>query len=224
MAVALLLAGAAERHAVQHRDVVADHRRLADDDAVRMVDHDPPPDPGVGVNVDAEHLGAAHLQEQRQVAAPAGPEVVRHAVGLERQEALEVEERLEHPVAGRVAVVDRDDVRPRRRAHRPLRRIGVLRHLAQQQRRHFRRGELLRDPVAQRPLERLVVQHDGVGDAGHERLGTRERLGLLAHLVPDGVDRLQIARLVVGLGLRFGCHRYLPIRPCAIGRNHLGWR
>ena len=37
MTVARLLACAAERHVVQHGDVVADHRRLADDDAVRMI-------------------------------------------------------------------------------------------------------------------------------------------------------------------------------------------
>ena len=38
MAVAVLLAGAAERHAVQHRHVVADHRGLADHEAGGMIE------------------------------------------------------------------------------------------------------------------------------------------------------------------------------------------
>ena len=40
MAVAGLLAGAAERHALQDRDVVLDHRRLADHEAGRVVEED----------------------------------------------------------------------------------------------------------------------------------------------------------------------------------------
>ena len=40
MAVAGLLAGAAQRHALQDRDVVLDHRRLADDEAGRVVEED----------------------------------------------------------------------------------------------------------------------------------------------------------------------------------------
>ena len=35
MAVAGFLAGAAERHVLHDRDIVLDHRRLADDDAMR---------------------------------------------------------------------------------------------------------------------------------------------------------------------------------------------
>ena len=43
MPVAGLLAGAAERHALQDRDVVLDHRRLADHETGRVIEKMPLP-------------------------------------------------------------------------------------------------------------------------------------------------------------------------------------
>ena len=40
MAVAVFLAGAAERHVLQDRDVVLDHRRLADHEAGGVIEED----------------------------------------------------------------------------------------------------------------------------------------------------------------------------------------
>ena len=128
MPVAVLLAGAAERHRVQHRDVVADHRRLADDDGMGVVDHDPVAHPGAGMDVDPEHLRGPHLDEIGHVLAPPRPEPVADAVALQRLEPLEEQQRLQIAVAGRVALEDRQDVGPRRDAelrvvlHRPRRR------------------------------------------------------------------------------------------------------
>src|SRR5690625_4098255 len=55
--VAAFLARAAKRHRMQHRDIIADHGRLADDKPMRMVDHDAAPNPCGGVDVDREKLG-----------------------------------------------------------------------------------------------------------------------------------------------------------------------
>ena len=55
MAVAGLLAGAAERHAVQDRDVVLDHRGLADHEAGGVVEEDAAPDPRGRMDVALEH-------------------------------------------------------------------------------------------------------------------------------------------------------------------------
>ena len=71
MPVAGLLAGAAERHALQDRDVVLDHRRLADDQAGRVIEEDALADARGGVDVDAEHRRSAALQIEREIAPPA---------------------------------------------------------------------------------------------------------------------------------------------------------
>ena len=67
------------------------------------------------------------------VVAP-GLQMMRQPVGLDRQEALEVEQRLQHPVASGVPVMNRHDIRPPGRAHGRVCGIGAVRHLAQQQR------------------------------------------------------------------------------------------
>ena len=66
MAVAALGARAAQRHALQHGDVVADHRCLADDDAGAVVDEDALADARGRIDVDLEHLGHAALQVEGQ--------------------------------------------------------------------------------------------------------------------------------------------------------------
>ena len=58
-----------ERHVVQQRDAVADDRRLADDDARRVVDHHPSADPRPRVDVDVKDLADAGLDRQGQGAA-----------------------------------------------------------------------------------------------------------------------------------------------------------
>ena len=55
MAVAVVLAGAAERHVVQHRDVVADRRGLADHQAGGVIEEDAAADLGRRMDVALEH-------------------------------------------------------------------------------------------------------------------------------------------------------------------------
>ena len=68
--VAGLLAGAAERHALQDRDVVVDDAGLADDEARRVIEEHALADARRRVDVDAEHGGGAALQQHREVAPP----------------------------------------------------------------------------------------------------------------------------------------------------------
>ena len=49
MAILVLLAGAAERDAVQDRDVVFDHSGFADDKAGGMIEEDAAADPAAGL-------------------------------------------------------------------------------------------------------------------------------------------------------------------------------
>ena len=55
VAVAALVASAPKRNAMQERAIVADHRRLADDDAGGVIEHDAVADPRGGVDVDLEN-------------------------------------------------------------------------------------------------------------------------------------------------------------------------
>ena len=70
MAVAALLAGAAERHVLEDRDVVLDHRGLADDEAGGMVEEDAAAHRHGRIDVGLEDLRRAALQIEREVAAP----------------------------------------------------------------------------------------------------------------------------------------------------------
>ena len=67
MAVAGLVAGAAERDAMQQRAIVADHRRLADDDASGMVEHDALADARRRMNVDLQNARRKALKIEREV-------------------------------------------------------------------------------------------------------------------------------------------------------------
>src|SRR5690606_8804968 len=108
MAVAALLAGAAERHPVQDRDIVLDHRGLADDEAGGMIKQDAAADGGVRMDVHLEHLRGAALQPICEVASPMMVEHMGEAVRLDRLESLEEQHRLDIAVAGRIAVLHRD--------------------------------------------------------------------------------------------------------------------
>ena len=57
-----------------------------------MVEHQPAAELRGGVNVHAEHLGGAALQEPRGVLAAVAPQVMRHPVRLDGVVALEIQE------------------------------------------------------------------------------------------------------------------------------------
>ena len=72
MAIGALLACAAERDAVQDRDVIADDGGFADDEARRVIEEDAAADACGRVDIGLEDAGGAALQVERQItAAPA---------------------------------------------------------------------------------------------------------------------------------------------------------
>ena len=101
MAVAFLVAGAAERHAMQHRAIVADHRGLADDDAGGMIEHDAPADHRGRMDIDLQEARGQALQIKREVLAAGLPQRMRDAIGLKRMKALEIEQRLDQAAGSR---------------------------------------------------------------------------------------------------------------------------
>ena len=73
MAILILLPGAAERDAVQDRDVVVDHRGLADHKAGRMIEENAAADFGGGVDVGLKHRRRAALQIISEILAASVP-------------------------------------------------------------------------------------------------------------------------------------------------------
>ena len=98
VAVADVLAGAAQRHVLQHRDVVLDDRRGADDEPRRVIEEDTLADPRLGVDVGLEHGGRAALQVQPEIVPAVLPQGVGEAVRLDRVEAFEIQDRLDERV------------------------------------------------------------------------------------------------------------------------------
>ena len=104
VAVAALLAGAAQGHILQHRNIIPNHRGRADDKTGRVIEENTFADPCRGMNVGLEHFGRTALEIEREI-LPAGiPERMRQPVRLDRVKPLEIEHRLDQPRAGRIAV------------------------------------------------------------------------------------------------------------------------
>src|SRR5256885_4481823 len=95
MAVLILLAGAAEGNAVQDRDVVLDHGRLAADKTGGVVEEDAAADAGGRVDVGLEHRRRATLQVIGKILAAFQIEPVRETMGLQCMKAFEIEKRVD---------------------------------------------------------------------------------------------------------------------------------
>ena len=187
MTVADLLARTAQRHAMQHRHIVFHHSRLADHDAIGMVDEDALADHGGGMNIDGEKFRHAALQIERHRLASVVPQPMRHAIKLQRGIALEEEQRLRVSVAGRVALVIGDDVGPRRFADRRISRQRLVEKLAQLHAAHFRIADLLRQLIGERGLECLVMENGHMQEARERSFAQRHFLRLASQPIPHRV-------------------------------------
>ncbi len=191
VAVAVFLAGAAQCHGMQHRDVVADDGGFPDDDGMGMVDHDPLADPGIGMDVDAEGLADPHLDEVGHVAPAGAPQPVPDAIGLHGLIALEEQDGLEIAVAGRIAFVDGHQVGPGRGTKVGLVGIGLVGDFAEDLLAHLAAGKLQREAVGKRPLQRGMVEKTRMDERAKQRLGPDGGLGLFADARPDRIDGSQ---------------------------------
>src|SRR6266852_6962074 len=77
MAILVLLAGAAQRDAVQDRDIVFDHSGLADHETGGVIEENATADSGCGIDVGLEHRRGAALQIIRKILAAFMIEPVR---------------------------------------------------------------------------------------------------------------------------------------------------
>src|SRR6266404_5584320 len=112
MAVFVLLAGAAQRDAVQDRDVVLDHSGLTAHEAGGVIQENPAANPGCGIDVGLEYRRGAALQIIRKILAAFLMEPMRQTVGLQRMKTLEVEQRVDETRGRGIAVIDRHHIGP----------------------------------------------------------------------------------------------------------------
>src|SRR6266404_4336035 len=110
MAVLVLLAGAAQRDAVQDRDVVLDHSGLTAYEPGSVIQENPAADPGCGIDVGLEYRRRAALQIIGKILAALLMQPVRQTMSLERMEALEVEQRVDETQCRGIAVIYRHHV------------------------------------------------------------------------------------------------------------------
>ena len=111
------------------------------------------------MDVGLEHAGGAALEIERKIVAAGPPERMRHPVGLDGVEALEIQQRIDQPRAGRVAVEHRQDVGPERVRDVPFPCHHVGEHLLEQRCRHIGMIEPGGDPLHDGRLEAGLVEH-----------------------------------------------------------------
>ena len=104
VAVAAFLAGSAQGDVLQQGHVVFHHGGLAHHQAGGVIQEDALAKPGSGMDVGLEHVGGPALQVKGEVALAIAPQPMGQSMGLHRVEALEIEERLDEALGGRVAL------------------------------------------------------------------------------------------------------------------------
>ncbi|MGY4311762.1 hypothetical protein ACVWW1_001065 [Bradyrhizobium sp. JR3.5] len=97
---------------MQDRDIVVDDGRLAADEAGGMVEEDAAADPGRRIDVGLEHCRRAALQVEGKILAALLIEPVRETMGLQRVEALEVEQGIDEARGRGIAIIDGDEIGP----------------------------------------------------------------------------------------------------------------
>src|SRR5581483_11266467 len=191
MAVLVLLAGAAERHVVQDRDVVVDHRRLADDEARGMVEENAAADARRRIDVALENARGAALQIKREVLAAFAMQPVRQAMRLDGVEALVVEHGFDEAVGGWIAIDRRDDIGAERLADRRLVLDGIAISLADEVAGNVGIAEALADAMHDGGFQRVVVQDIFVDEGCEFRLAACNFFRLAADARPDRIDLVE---------------------------------
>ena len=114
-------------------------------------------------------------------------------MGLQRVEALEVEQGIDEARGRGIAVVDRHQV-----GAEGVAEIGIVAQrlvigLADQIARQRRMVETLGDAMHHRILQPVVMQHGRIDEGGELRLAANDVFRLGAHAIPDRIERRQFA-------------------------------
>ena len=209
MAVLFGLAGAAQGHALQDRDIVADGGGLPDHEAGGMVEHDALADPCGRVDVDLEHGARAALQVEREILASHQPQRMREAMRLDGVKALEIEEAIDRLVQRRVPLQGRREVGPCFEPDLRTRLERLTERLADQVGGNIGVVQPLGQPVGERIFEAVVIEHVGIEQIGQRWLAGHHLSGPRDHCVPHRVHGRDIGRLQIRA--HNALHRRMPI-------------
>ena len=195
MAILMLLAGAAERDAMQDRDVILDHGRLAADEAGGMVEEDAAADTRGRIDVGLEHRGRTALQIGGEVLAALLEQPVRETMGLQRMKALEVEQGIDEAGGGGIAVIDGDEVGAEGVADVGIVAQRLVIGLADQVAGQCGMIEPVGQAMHHRMFEPVVMQHCRENEGGEFRLAADDVLGFATNALPNRIERAQLADL-----------------------------
>ena len=135
-------------------------------------------------------------------------------MGLQRVEALEIEQRIDEARGRGIAVVDRDQVGAERVAEIGFVAQRLVIGLADQIARQRRMVEPLGDPMHHRIFQPLVMQHGRIDEGGQFGLAANDVLRLAADAIPDRIERGQLRTLRIDLMHCHGCSRKFA---CLVG-------
>src|SRR6266478_3851040 len=211
MAVLVLLAGAAQRDAVQDRDVVLDHSGLTAHEPGSVIQENPAANPGCGINVGLEYRRRAALQIIGKILAALLMQPMRQTMGLQRMKTLEVEQRVDEARGRGIAVVDRHQIGPE-----SIPDVGILAQrlvigLANQIARQRRMIEALGEAMHYRVLQPVVMQHGRIDKRGQLAFAANDVFRLVTDAIPDRIECRQFCTLRIDLML---CHGRLPRKFC----------
>src|SRR6185437_2581641 len=138
---------------------------------------------------------------------------MRQAVGLDRMEALEVEQGIDEARDRGIAVIDRHEIGAER----------VVEGLADQVTGQRRMIETLADAMHHRVFQPLMMQHGGIDEGGKLRLAPNDVFRFLPDAIPDRIERRQLAALRIDLmnGHMLLSQNSLYRRDCNMGRRLL---
>src|SRR5882672_9050880 len=190
MAVTVLVSGAAQRHAVQQRDIVLDDRGLTDHEPGGMVDKDSTADFCRRMYVGLEHRRRTTLQIERKILAVFSPQPVGKAMGLDRVKALEIQHGLDKSRGRRIAIVSRHDIGPEGIDDLGRVRKSIEEGLQNGGAAHDRMIEPVAEAVHHRARQGGMLKQRSVDERSELRLLPHDGLGLAANARPDGIDTL----------------------------------
>src|SRR6185437_16747390 len=175
-------------------------------DAGAMVEHDAAPDAGERIDIDLEDLARPALQVEREIMTAEMPERMGEAIGLDRLEALEIEQRLDRPVAGGIALEGGGEIGTCRGSDFGPRGQRFAKSLADEVGRDVGMVEPLGKAMRQRILEAVIAQDGRDDERGERRFIGEDCPGIGDDRLPDGVDRAQLAGVPYRL-LQIAAHR-----------------
>src|SRR5512144_2272879 len=191
MTVFVLLAGTAERHVMQNRNIIFDDSGFADNQSGRMIEENAAPDFRRRIDIALEDGRRPALKVEREVFPALSVKPMREAMRLDGVEALVVEHRFNKTAGRRIPIDGRDNVGAEGFAKRRLILERVIIGLADHVGRDVGVIQTLAHSMRNRGLKRVVMEDVFIDEGGELRLAVRDILRFIADSHPDRIDLVE---------------------------------